>query len=48
MFKPEDSSSTTLFFNDAKRFVKLASTAEEIRVAAVVYQAPWRSDFGST
>ena len=37
--KPQDSSSTTLFFNDAKRFVKLASTAKEIRVAAVVYQA---------
>lgn len=39
MSKPEDSNSTTLFFDDAKRFVKLASTAQEIRVAAVVYQA---------
>jgi hypothetical protein len=39
MNKPADGSSTILFFSDAKRFIKAASAAKSIRVAAVVYQA---------
>jgi hypothetical protein len=39
MSRAADGDSTVLFFNDAKRFIRAASAAKEIRVAAVVYQA---------
>lgn len=38
MSKPADSSSTSLFFDDAKRFIKQARSAREIRIAAIVYK----------
>lgn len=39
MTRSADSSSTLLFFSDAKRLVELLSRAKEIRVAAVVFKA---------